>query len=540
MPVPLPPPRGGGAPTGRPFTGRGRGDRDPVGMSVHVVWFKRDLRAADHPPLVAAAARGRVLPLYVAEPGYWRLPDTSGRQWQATAEALRDLRDDLARCGQPLVLRQGDAVQALEAIRREHGIAALWSHEETGNDWTYRRDRRVAAWARQHGIPWHQEPCGGVQRGLRRRERWASEWERRLAPAPLPEPLLAPLGLPDVGAIPDDATLGIAPDPCPDRQHGGRRRGQRALATFLGGRGTGYMRGMSSPVSAATRCSRFSVALATGALSLREVVHAVRRQGEAGPGPVPLRDLVSLEKRLHWHCHFIQKLETEPEIEFRNVHPGFDGLREAEFNRAWFDAWARGETGWPFVDACLRSLQATGWINFRMRAMLVSVASYQLWLHWREPAHHLARLFTDYEPGIHYPQVQMQAGVTGINIPRMYNPIKQSQDQDPQGAFIRRWLPELAGVPDDWIHTPWLMAGAAQRSAGLKVGESYPAPVRDHEQAAREARAKLTAWKRAYVDREESQRVFEKHGSRAKQPKRGKRRSAEPAVIAAATQPDLF
>ncbi len=247
-------------------------------MDLQIVWFKRDLRAADHPPLAAAAARGPVLPVYIAEPDYWQLPDTSGRQWAATAEALADLRQDLARCGQPLVVRRGDAVQVLEALRREHGAVALWSHEETGNDWTYQRDRRVAAWARGHGLPWHQEPCGGVQRGLRRRERWAAEWERRLAPAPLPEPALASLEAMELGAIPTVTELGLAPDDCPGRQHGGRRRGQRALDTFLGGRGAGYMRGMSSPLSAETRCSRFSVALATGALSLREVVHAVRRQ----------------------------------------------------------------------------------------------------------------------------------------------------------------------------------------------------------------------------------------------------------------------
>ncbi len=509
-------------------------------MSVQLVWYKRDLRVHDHAPLRDAAARGPVLPLYVAEPDYWALPDTSGRQWAAVADGLRELRDDLAALGQPLVIRTGDVLEVLAALHARHGLAALWSYEETGNAWTYARDRRVAAWARAQGIPWHEIPSGGVVRRLRSRDRWASNWEARLAPAPLPPPVaLPPIAGLDPGPRPDDAALGIAPDPCEGRQRGGRRRGERALQTFLAGRGAGYMRGMSSPLSAETRCSRFSVALATGTLSLREVVHAVRAAREAG-GPVPARDLASLEKRLHWHCHFIQKLESEPGIEFRNMHRGFDGLREGEFNREWFEAWRRGETGWPFVDACLRALRATGWINFRMRAMLVSVASYHLWLHWPEPARQLARWFTDYEPGIHYPQVQMQAGVTGINLPRMYNPVKQGRDQDPRGEFIRRWIPELAAVPDDWIHEPWHLGAAQQRAAGLRIGDTYPAPVRDHEQAAREARAKLSAWKRAYVEREESRRVLEKHGSRAK---RGARRAsrADPAPPAApATQGDLF
>ena len=160
-------------------------------MPVHIVWFKRDLRVVDHAPLVAAAARGTVLPLYVAEPDYWRLPDTSGRQWEAIADGLRELRGDLATLGQALVVRTGDVVDVLEELRRRHGIAGLWSHEETGNGWTYARDRRVAAWARGHGIEWHETPGGGVVRRLRSRNRWASQWEARMAPAPLSPPRLA-------------------------------------------------------------------------------------------------------------------------------------------------------------------------------------------------------------------------------------------------------------------------------------------------------------------------------------------------------------
>jgi deoxyribodipyrimidine photo-lyase len=229
---------------------------------------------------------------------------------------------------------------------------------------------------------------------------------------------------------------------------------------FLTARGNAYNKVMSSPNTAFDGCSRLSPHLACGTLSMREVVQATRaRRYQVRALPPERRGgwsaaLAAFEGRLHWHCHFIQKLESEPSIEFENLHRACDGLRENDFDAERFEAWRAGHTGFPLVDACMRALQAGGWINFRMRAMLVSFSSYQVWLHWRQPARALARLFTDYEPGIHYSQVQMQSGTTGINTLRIYNPVKQSQDHDPEGAFIRRWVPELADVPTDWIHSP--------------------------------------------------------------------------------------
>jgi deoxyribodipyrimidine photo-lyase len=231
--------------------------------------------------------------------------------------------------------------------------------------------------------------------------------------------------------------------------------------------------------------------------------------------PVPLTAIDSLVARLYWHCHFIQKLESEPELEWRSQHALHEERRvRTAPDDPVLEAWAIGRTGLPFLDACMRSLIATGWLNFRMRAMVQAIASYHLALDWQASGTRLARLFTDYEPGIHWPQVQMQSGQTGINTPRIYNPVKQGLDQDPEGIFTRRWLPELARVPLAFLHEPWRMDIDQQREFGCVLGQHYPERIIDHEVGAREARARLTEARRAAGYRDEAKRVFVKHGSR--------------------------
>jgi deoxyribodipyrimidine photo-lyase len=267
---------------------------------------------------------------------------------------------------------------------------------------------------------------------------------------------------------------------------------------------------------------------------MREVLQATRhRRAEIKQRPPAQRGtwgraLASFEGRLHWHCHFMQKLESEPRFEFENMQRATSGLRNPHCDPERLRAWKTGNTGWPLVDACMRSLAHTGWINFRMRAMLMSVASYQLWLHWREPALHLARLFVDYEPGIHYTQTQMQSGTTGINSLRIYNPVKQSLDQDCDGIFIRTWVPELSRLDNSWIHTPWKMPVEMQRDCGILIGRDYPAPLVDHEAAARQARQTIMQARRSADARSESRSIQARHGSRKRtqQRRRGGRQQA--------------
>ena len=475
-----------------------------------ICWFKRDLRIADHPALQFAARAGHVLPLYIIEPALWRQPDASARHYEFLQECLAGLREDLEGIGLSLVVRVGDAVEVLDDLRRQHGARRLVSHEETGNGWTYARDRRVACWARGQRVQWHQVPQCGVVRRLDSRDRWQTRRDAFMKQPPLGTPSVTGFGGLASDPWPKAADLGLS-GACPDRQRGGRRAALRLLDSFLATRGQTYRRAMSSPLEGARACSRLSPHLALGTLSLREAVQAgaARAAQASGTRDGWAGSMRSFQSRLAWRDHFIQKLEDAPALEHRCLHPAYEGLRPTEPDAARLAAWARGETGLPFVDACMRSLHATGWLNFRMRSMLVAVASYHLWLDWRATGPVLARLFTDYEPGIHWSQMQMQSGTTGMNTIRIYNPVKQGHDQDPTGAFTRRWLPELREVPDAFLQEPWLWPGA-----GRVLGRAYPAPVVDPVQAARAARDRVWAVRQAQGFSETAADLVRKHGSR--------------------------
>ena len=493
-------------------------------MSYAVVWFKRDLRVHDHAPLVHAAQRGPVLCLYVVEPSLWAQADCALQHYLFLQESLRDLDQQLRRCGTELHIAVGEVTHVLARLHTTARFDNLLSHEETGNGHTFARDQAVAQWCHQQGVAWQEWPQHGVVRRLPTRNVWNVRWQAHMRstclPAPAPGSLHGRAKPWPAQAWPAADGLGLAAHDPPLRQRGGRALGMQVLHDFLQERSQGYRGGISSPLKAPTACSRLSPYLALGCLSMREVVQATEQRlqqlsGSAAPGAAWQRQgLTAFMSRLHWHCHFIQKLESEPALEFHNLHRGYDGLRESEWNAAHFAALVAGRTGWPLVDACVAMLRETGWINFRMRAMLVSVAAYPLWLHWRPVGLWLAQQFIDYEPGIHWSQLQMQAGTTGINTTRVYNPIKQAQDHDPQGQFVRRWLPALRQVPDAWLLQPWRMPANVQAHYGVRVGQEIPVPLVDLETATYQAKARVHALRAQADVRAAKVAIVEKHGSR--------------------------
>jgi deoxyribodipyrimidine photo-lyase len=289
------------------------------------------------------------------------------------------------------------------------------------------------------------------------------------------------------------------------------------LQNFLYDRGIGYRGGISSPLSAFTVGSRLSVHLAWGTITGRTVyqkthermaeLKALRLDGDpiAGKFGASLR---SFSSRLHWRDHFIQRLESEPEMELRSLNPAYEQL-EYDNNPDFLEAWKQGQTGYPMVDACIRCLKTTGFINFRMRAMLTSFACHLLHLDWKLIDKHMAQLYTDYEPGIHLSQLQMQAGVVGINTVRIYSPTKQIIDQDPDTVFIKKWIPELRAF------SPKEIIDHREKALG-----NYPGQLVEWKAASSVMRKRIYAIRRTKNYKEIASQVYDKHGSRRATSKR--------------------
>ena len=464
-----------------------------------LLWYRRDLRLHDHPALDAAlAAADCVVPVFVLDPalleGRW---PAANRVWFMLG-ALADLRDGLEARGASLAVLRGRPLDVLPGLASAVGARDVFATRDV-SPYARARDRGVGTALGAVGAVLHlrggglvaepEEDASAEGRPLTVFTPYFRRWLRLARRAALPAPCVLP-GLPADAAsrlpgavpLPDPGSAFPTADPALLPQPGEAAARGRLARWATDERLAGYADGRDRLGVEGT--SRLSADLRWGLVSPLAVLDAT-----SGPGNGP----AAFAREMAWRDFYAQVLWHHPHVVRGAFRPAFDGV-PWRADPASFDAWREGRTGYPAVDAGMRQLRTAGWMHNRARMIAASFLAKDLLVDWRLGEGHFMEHLVDGDVASNNGGWQWAAG-TGTDAQpyfRVFNPVAQGERHDPGGAYVRKWIPELAGVPDRFVHAPWMMPPDVQAAAGCVIGRDYPGPIVDHAMARERA---LTAYR---------------------------------------------
>lgn len=459
-----------------------------------ILWFRQDLRLADNPALDHAMRTGRpVIPVYILDDGPAVRRIGGASRWWLDG-SLRVLAGDLRERGAPLVLRRGDSEAELRRLIDETGADAVFMNRRFEPD-AFLHDADIAHALKADGIECHgyngsllARP-GAVRTGSGGPYRVFTPFFRALLDAATPPPPLpAPAAIETVSGLAGESVDDWALRPTEPDWAGafdwspGEAGAAAALAAFVDGGLKSYAKGRDHPAEPAV--SRLSPHLHWGEIHPWRAAQAARRA--AADGRVPPAEAEKFVAELGWRDFSAQLLHHFPQMTDTAFRPEYDRMPWRD-DPAGFEAWKRGRTGYPIVDAGMRQLWATGWMHNRVRMIVASFLIKDLLIDWRAGEAWFWDTLVDADLASNVQNWQWVAGSGADASPwfRIFNPVVQGQKFDADGRYVRRWIPELARLPDRWLHAPWTAPAEVLGAAGVGLGRDYPNPVVDHA-AARE------------------------------------------------------
>ncbi|MBT8143149.1 MAG: DNA photolyase family protein [Gammaproteobacteria bacterium] len=483
-------------------------------MGNVICWFRQDLRLADNPALEAAVESGhRVLPLFIFDDTLdEQIHPGAASQWWLH-HSLEALSADLANRGNKLVLKRGSPLALLLELAAEHAVEAIYWNRRYEPQLT-ERDQRIKSALGEQGIECHSSKAHLLfepweirnQKGKPYRV-FSQYWRKGCLNSgiDIPQPREAPATIPAVSGaagdrledwslLPDNPNwaTGFTPLWQPGEQ-GARAR----LEQFIDDGLRDYKELRNRPDL--EHVSRLSPHFHWGEIAPWRAWHAVAAAGASRPG-IAEKDVAHFHSEMGWREFSYHLLYHFPTLVTRNWKPMFDRFPWSD-NAAQLRAWQQGQTGYPLVDAGMRELWATGWMHNRVRMVVASFLIKHLMIHWREGERWFWDTLVDADQANNSASWQWVAGSGADAAPyfRIFNPIMQGEKFDPEGEYIRRWVPELAQLDNKSLFRPWEADAGKLSAAGVKLGENYPEPIVDHFEARERA---LAAYKAAKAETE--------------------------------------